>query len=261
MGLDVYLYTKAQEEANAVHEKASDAYYEREDWPSEAEKEKAREALPPYEFVTSVPSQQHPDHLFNRRYLRSSYNGSGFERAVPEMVGQDHGLYWIFEPVKFADQYEVELTEASISALEEAKARALQVAQEIRECDPLRTTSVTAHLGHREHMWQTPPSEEQALAWYREEQVKNAGRSDLFGGGGGYSNAKGSILGFAEGLEILGVTIGQNILGMPSAILVFRMGREGLDSYVQSAEITAEFCDEAIALIRQDGSCSMHWSG
>lgn len=260
MGLDIYLYTKAQAEANDAYEKASDAHYEREDWPSDEERERAHEALPKCELATDVLSEKYPDHLFNRRYLRSSYNGSGFERAVPEMVGQDHGLYWIFEPVKLADQYDVELTEASLPALEQAKARALQVAQEIRDCDPLRTTSVTAHFGHREHMWHEPPSEEQALAWYREEKAKNADRDNPFGGEG-YSNAKGGVFGFAEGMEVLGATIGQNILGMPSAILIFRMGREGLDSYIQSAEITAEFCDEAITLIRRDGGCSMHWSG
>jgi len=43
--------------------------------------------------------------------------------------------------------------------------------------------------------------------------------------------------------------------------LVYRASDGGFDSYVQAAEITAEFCDEAIALIERDGSCEMSWSG
>lgn len=257
MGLDVYLYTRAQAAANARHDEASEAFYEREDWPSEQERDKARAALPAYECQTDVPSERHPGHLFNRRYLRSSYNNSGFNGAVPEMVGADHGLYWIFEPVKPADEYEVELTEASIPALEEAKARALQVAEELRVCDPLRTTDVSAFLGSQEHLWQDLPTEGQVLAWYREERERNGDRHP----DGGYSNAKGAVFGFKKGMEVLAATVGRDVIGRPAAILVFRLGDEAKQSYIASAEITAEFCDEAIALIRKDGSCSMHWSG
>ncbi|WP_433233936.1 hypothetical protein [Actinomadura nitritigenes] len=257
MGLDVYLYTRQQAEANGRYEEAVNAFYEREDWPSE-ERDKARAALPAYESRTNVPSEKHPDHLFNRRYLRSSYNGSGFDAAVPEMVGADHGLYWIFEPVRLDDDYEIELTEADIPGLETAKARALTVADELRACDPLRTCEASAFFGSQEHMWSDLPTEEQVLAWYREERERNSERDDF---DGGYSNAKGMVFGFKKGMEVLAATVGKNIIGQPAAILVFRLGDEAKQSYVASAEITAEFCDEAIALIRKDGSCSMHWSG
>lgn len=257
MGLDIYLYTREQNEQNDAHEKASDAFYEREDWPSDAERQAARDALPPYVGYTDVPSERYPDHLFNRRYLRSSYNNSGFEGAIPEITGQRHGLYWIFEPVRTGDEYETELTGASIPALEQAKARALQVAEEIRTCDPLRTTTARCILGTRDHLWGQAPTEEQVLAWYREQKEENAERYAE----GGYSNAKGAVFGFTEGMEVLAATSGRDLLGGPAAVLVFRLGKEAHESYVQSAEIVAEFCDEAIALIRKDGSCSMHWSG
>lgn len=258
MGLDIYLYTRAQAEANERYEKASEAFYEREDWPSEEERTKAREALPPYETQTDVPSERHPDHLFNRRYLRSSYNNGGFESAVPDMVGENHGLYWIFEPVRLDDQYEVELTEASIPALETAKSRALQVADELRACDPLRTCDATAMVGPQDHLWSDWPSEDQVLTWFREERERHA--ASPFGDGG-YSNAKGTVFGFDRGMEVLALTAGRGVLGGPAAIAVFRLDDEVKQSYVASAEITAEFCDEAIGLIRKDGSCSMHWSG
>jgi hypothetical protein len=51
--------------------------------------------------------------------------------------------------------------------------------------------------------------------------------------------------GFAKGLEVLVAAIGVGILGTPAAVLVCRLPQEGLGSYVQSAEIVAEFCDEA----------------
>jgi hypothetical protein len=259
MGLDIYLYTREQAEQNERYEVASDVFYSREDWPSEEERKAARDALPQYVSQTKVPSERYPDHLFNRRYLRSSYNNSGFEGAVPEMTGEDHGLYWIFEPVRSGDEYETELTADSVPALEQAKARALQVAEEVRACDPLRTTTVSSHIGRAEHMWHEPPTEEQVLAWYRDERKRNADRNDAFGDS--YSNAKGAVFGFTEGMEVLATTVGRDILGWPSVVLVFRLGKEAHESYVQSAEIIAEFCDEAIALIRKDGSCLMCWSG
>lgn len=256
MGLDVYLYTRDQESANNLHSKASEAYYERYDSLTESEREAQRAELPPYVGYTSVPSKAHPEHLFNRRYLRSSYNGGGFNRAVPEMTGQDHDLGWIFESVRVDDQYEIELTAASISALEGARKRALQVADELRSCDPLRTMAESPMLGSRDHMWSELPTEEQVLDWYRAEKAKNGNRDEHFGES--YSNAKGTVLGFRKGLEVLGVTLGRDVLGRPAAVIVYRS--EAVDSYIQSAEITAEFCDEAIALIKQDGSCFIHWS-
>jgi len=258
MGLDIYLYTRDQHLANERHDEASEAFYSREDWPSEGERRAALDALPPYVGYTKVPSEKHPDHLFDRRYLRSSYNGSGFDRAVPEMVGEEHGLDWIFEPVRSEDDYETVLTESCIWSLGKAKERALQVVEELRGCDPLRTLAGSALFGPPEHMWSQPPTQEQVLDWYRSEKEKNGQRDDTWGEG--YSNAKGTVLGFTKGLEVLAVTLGRDVLGRPAAVVVFR-ANEQRDYLVQSAEIVAEFCDEAISLIKADGKCYMHWSG
>lgn len=205
------------------------------------------------------------------------------------MVGEDHGLYWIFEPIIGDDPEpdETEMTEFSIPALEDVKKRAMQVAQEITESDPLRTFTVNAMLGEAEHMWSQLPTEEQALAWYRQEQAEHVaraaqrkaeGKESPFGDDGGYSNAKGMVLGFTKGEEVLAVTLGANPLAglsaqmppntlggqmglLPQAVVIYRMAEQEKDSYIQSAEIIAEFCDEAIVLIRTDGVAHMHWSG
>jgi len=300
MGLDISLYTAAENQASKEHERAWDEWWknyhdeESGDLLPQFTKEQAEAAkakIPPYAGSTTVASEKHPKHLFNRRYLRSSYNGGGFNAAVPDMVGEDHGLYWIFEPVigDNPEPYETEFTPASIPGLEQCKERALQVAQEIRDCDPLRTMSVSTMLGGKEHMWHQLPTEEQVLEWYREEQQRHKNSLAKYAEEGkpvpswitedhAYSNAKGEVLGLDKGMEILAVTLGANPMAkfsamfdpntvggqmgvLPCPVLVYRMSQESKDSYIQSAEITAEFCDEAIELIKQDGSCMMHWSG
>lgn len=296
MGLDVSLYTKAEEEANNVHEKAWDEWYHKykddegnlRPGCTKEQMEEVRKDIPDYGHHGNPSSEKYPDHHFNRRYLRSSYNESGFNRAVPDMVGEDHGLYWIFEPVIGDNPEPSHTVLTDISALEQVKERALQVAEEMRQADPLRVSSVHTMLGTAEHMWHELPTEDQVLEWYREEQIKHAEKLAQYAaegkevpswvGDGGYSNAKGDVLGFNKGMEILAITLGANPLAKfsasmpantvggqmgltPHIMLVYRMGDESKESYIQSAEITAEFCDEAIELIKADGECHMHWSG
>jgi hypothetical protein len=261
MGLDIYLYTKAEREQNDAHDAAWNAAYAELDAGRMTEDQwKDKVIEPAYTSYKDVPSARHPGHLFNRRYLRSSYNGGGFNRAVPDFVGEDHGLYWIFEPMgREWDGDEGTLTEADVAELRECKTRAEQVAAELRACDPLRVTATTTMVGSAEHMWSNWPTEDQVLAWYREEKAKHTDKPSPFSEG--YSNAKGDVLGFTKGLEVLAATVGRDILGQPCAVLVYRASGEAFDSYVQSAEIVAEFCDEAISLIERDGSAYLSWSG
>lgn len=289
MGLDISLDSRSGHEADEAYDKAWEEWWE--EWhekPDGPEKTAAHDAIPPSSGGENPPSERYPDHLFNRRYLRSSYNGGGFNRAVPDMVGEDHGLYWIFQPVIGDDgePYSTELTISHVQLLEDVKKRALQVAREIKDADPLRTMTADAFLGPAEHMWHGLPTEEQVLAWYRDEQarhlaqaakLKEEGKEDHLGDGS-YMTAKGLVLGFEEGFEVLAATLGANPLSafsammpantiganlgaMPVVVLVYRLSDEAKESYVQSAEIVAEFCDEAIGLIHADGSCFMHWSG
>jgi hypothetical protein len=260
MGLDIYLYTREQFEANERHDLASNAFYEWDDYDSLSDDERNRLSaeIPEYKHYEDVPSARYPDHLFNRRYLRSSYNDGGFNRAVPDLTGTDHGLYWIFAPLgrEWDGDSGVLITD-DLPRLREAQKRAEQVVGELLSCDPIRVLSETPVLGEREHMWSSLPDEDQVLAWYRDEKAQHGSRGD----DGGYSNDKGLVLGFSRGLEVLAVTLGVDLLGRPAAILVYRQEKESLDSYVQSAEIVVEFCDEAVALVERDGSAQMVWSG
>lgn len=64
-----------------------------------------------------------------------------------------------------------------------------------------------------------------------------------------------------DGLTILAAVPGRRTFNVPAVHLVYRMEPDGRDHYVATAEITAEFCDEALDLIRRDGSAVMSWSG
>lgn len=264
MGLDIYLYAKDEQAASDAHSEASNALCARPDYDELTEEQRKDEwaKLPPYPKRVEVPSIAYPDHFFNRRYLRSSYNSGGFNRAVPDMTGQEHDLYWIFEPVRgTGDSYEFEMTTGSIGALEESLKRATQVAQELRECDPLRVDSASSMQGAADHLWNQPPREAEVLQWYRAEKARRAGREkrdEHFSEG--YSCAKGTVLGFTQGQEVLAVATGRDCLGGPAAIFIYR-APEARDDYIKCAEIVAEFCDEAMNLIRRDGAAFLHWSG
>lgn len=264
MGLDIYLYTAIDAAQNKAHNEASDAFYDRDDYDSipEDEKQAIRDAMPPYTPHADVASERYPEHLFNRRYLRSSYNGGGFNHAVPQLLAtsgekeyphERGSLYWIFEPMgREWDGDEGTLTHDDIGKLRSCKARAVEVAEELKKSDRLRVTTISPNI------FSGPPqnSDDDALRMYRAELPLN----ESFGEGW-YS--KGPDLNvFGKGMNVLAAIVGKGTFGEPAVHLVYKPTEDdGFDSYVQSAEIVAEFCDEAIALIERDGGASMSWSG
>lgn len=253
MGLDVYLYTKAEREANDAHNVASEALFGRPDYDAlpESEKKALYEALPSYASHENPASEQYPDHLFNRRYLRSSYNGGGFNRAVPEMVGENHDLYWIFKPMgREWDGDEGTLTKDDVPKLQASKARALEVAEELRRADRLRVVTVSPNF------LLAPPThgDTDALAMYRKVVRERPIAPDDW-----WSSRDMDV--FGDGLPVLAAIPGKASFGVPGVHLIYKQDAEIVDTYIQSAEIVAEFCDEAISLIERDGSCSMSWSG
>lgn len=262
MGLDVYLYTKAEAAANEAHNEASNAFYERPDYDKLSDDEKAeiRTTIPPYESQKDVASERYPDHLFNRRYLRSSYNGGGFNHAVPQMLGHSGdvsyphergSIYWIFEPMgREWDGDDGNLTAADVDALRASKARALEVADGLRKADRLRVVTISPNF------LMAPPEhdDDAALRLYRTHIAGRDIKPDDW-----YSTRDLEV--FGDGLKVLAAIPGKATFNVPGVHLIYRQPDEGYDSYIQSAELVAEFCDEAIALIERDGSCSMSWSG
>ncbi len=269
MGLDIYLYTAAQAAQNDAYDKASAALYAdgpdgkspRDGMTDDEYKEwSAEHSYTPYE---DVPSHAHPDHLFNRRYLRSSYNSGGFNHAVPEMLGSSGvddakypnergSIYWIFEPMgREWDGDEGTVGADDVVRLRACRVRALEVADALRSCDRLRVVTVGPN------MFSPPPmhTDNDALAMYRQHAAEREIKPDDW-----YLSGPDLEI-FGDGLKILAAIPGKATFNVPGVHLIYRQQDDGIDSYIQSAEIVAEFCDEAIDLIERDGSCRISWSG
>jgi hypothetical protein len=265
MGLDIYLLEKEVEERNNARDKAYEDLYTRKekDEITEEEYEVLRKDLPKFESYPEVASKAHPDFWMNRRYLRSSYNGGGFNYAVPELLGdaEHQGFYTIFAPILPEDEeYLIELHLKHVVALRKCKKNADQVATQLRGNGPflrVQTVEAESHLGDAEHLWAKPPTSDEALAWYRE-QLARPESSGPFGES--WSNAKGTFWGKpdSEGFNVLASVPGKDILGRPCVHLVYR--NEAAGHYAMTADVAGEFCDEAIALIKRDGVAYIHWS-
>jgi hypothetical protein len=147
------------------------------------------------------------------------------------------------------DGNEGTLTADDIDKLRASKSRALDVADALRKCDRLRVFTVSPN------MFSEMPShsDDDALRMYREHRDAREIKPDDW-----YSTRGLEV--FGDGLSILAAIPGKATFGIPGVHLIYRSG-DGFESYVQSAEIVAEFCDEAIGLIERDGSCHMSWSG
>lgn len=264
MGLDVYMLTQAETKQNEIHNAESDALWERKEAGeiTDAEWEIERKKITPYvsswsgdgEFASKV----HGNQLFTRRYLRSSYNDGGFDRAVPEFLGEENKtLWWIFEPLGDLEEGHIEVTDTVKLAL--CRERAKEVAEKLAQVGhALRVDTVSADpiVGTAEHMWNDVPNSAQALEWYREQTERDNTM------GGGWSNAKGMFVAGPgeDGLNVLGMVAGVDVLNRPALHLIYAVPREHVESYRISAEITVEFCEEAIDLVLRDGSVWITWS-
>lgn len=239
MGLDVYLYPKRDHELNAAYWAAWNAEYE--SFEAMTPEQRAQwDADHPQAGHVDVKSEAYPEHMFNRRYLRSSYNGGGFNNAVPEMVGADHGLYWIFEPVRKGEE-DADLTAESLPALAECRGRALQVVEELRACDRLRTMTIEPNMFRGPQ----PDDADGALKLFREHVGKDPAQWAA------YAESKTCY-----------ASVRDSYSGPRFCVhLIYRTADIGFDYYLQAAEITVDFCDEAVALVERDGAAFMSWSG
>jgi hypothetical protein len=238
MGLDIYLYTKAQGLQNEAYTKEEADFYgegwELYDEKTEAEREHFRNNRQfSYTHIQDVPARAYPGKstLNNRRYLRSSYNGGEYDK------------WW---------------TEEDIPGLLTAQKRAEKIAVDLMNLEtPVDVLTVSGN------MFSPPPNvtESEALAWAREQLQKAKEGPDDFFGGGGWQNGTGHFFGTGEALlEVVAAVPGQDYFGTPGVHLVYKADG-ALDSYIESATIVGEFAEEAVELIREDGSCYVSWSG
>jgi hypothetical protein len=112
------------------------------------------------------------------------------------------------------------------------------------------------------NMFSAPPTltDRQALDWARGEVEKALTEQSGFLGSSGWSNGTGTFFGLTDPLKVVAAVPGQDYFGTPAVHLVYE-ANEAVESYVEFATITAEFAEEAIELIKADGSCFVSWSG
>ena len=273
MGLDVYLNTVERSKAQEAYSKAWEEAYES-GWDdlTDEEKKAFREKWP-WPSQEDVPSQTNPEHLFNKAYLRSSYNEGGFEAVVPpwlakpadeEAEEQESGvtnpenygsLAWIFEPVRSLEpsDYDIQLAFEHVPYLHECHARAAEVARglgALRETGALKVSQLAAPFPGREL------TKQEAITFAQDALSRQA-----FGGDGGWTNGIGTYFG-KEGLQVIAAIPAKRQYGFdPMYYLVYRASQDDLQWYHEAALIVGEFINYAIELVERDGSAELVWSG
>lgn len=251
MGLDISTWTKAEKAAAEAH----DAKFENFDYDKATDAEK--DEYHNWPRYTTVPSVKHPQDINERRYLRSSYNGGGFNNAVPRLTGNERDTYYhVFEPlIGDGEEYEIEVTDLGL--VKECHGRALEVVDHLRSVgDTVSVTDVSA-VPLRPDLYGEKNSAEDALRLYRQEAQKY---KDAGGSFGSYSNALGDFW-LDEPLKVRGAIPGTDIIGRPCLHLIFDVPNEVRESYLASAEVLVEYFEELAELVKHDGLAYIHWSG
>lgn len=182
-----------------------------------------------------IKSELYPDHLCNKAYLRSSYNGAGFNSFIQELTGI--GLYEIFEP---GGEYEIPLSPEKI---ETAKQTTTKLIEKIKAMPKERIVAVETISAN---LFADKPKidSEQAIKIYLDEIDRNTGSRD-------YSNINGLFC--FDGFEIVAAVPGVDVFGNSGVHLVYR---KDVEWYMQMAEIILEFLDHAKTLENP----ILHWS-
>lgn len=243
MGLDISIYSKQQFDESKRIDAAWDAWKEGEPKPE-------RDEVAPDALTEERKSDLHPDNICNPVYLRSSYNESGFNSAVPAFLLDSEATYYgILAPVVGDDPgptYWHEVTDPGKVLL--AQDRARDVARRLRAVEnPLQVLSVYNH-------GRSTMDKVDAAKWVADELSKPKGWD------GDYSNAVGLIS--PGGITVHGVTVSSrgDILLVVKA--VDSDGEKWTRHYADSAEVLAEeFCDTILKLIERDGVAYIGWSG
>lgn len=247
MGLDIYLDDLADPKPHFVDhdvlckDLGIPSHYK--DRTDEANEQlRAEQAKRQAEIDRDFASRVHPEHTTsNRRYLRSSYNGGGFDAVVKNLVGRD--LAYIFEP---PEDYEWEPTKEDLAL---ARKRAEEVRDALTTTIDLRvsTESATSLFAG-----QSLVTEERVLGIVRDELARE--RPHFIGGS--YSNSKGAFY-LDKPLEVIALVPGVDVFGKPAIHVVCRPDEDNSKYYRDMADVVIEFIDEALAMERPQIS----WSG
>jgi len=273
MGLDVYLYKYTQFAERIAAEQAREERHEA-NWQamqngrkyedlSESEKESVRakneaeDAANPLPGTTEkieIPSAKHPEHYFKVGYLRSSYNDSGINNILRNLLGKDKDLHSIFDVTR--EDYHVRPDWQT--AKDKALALLVEFNRHVEENGFMCVMDVThnAFIDPR----QTPGSEKEALDIFARLRREQMGRRD--GEGGNFSNRDGHFFFSGDGFKVRALLPGRykSFAGEQLATYVVYEGEA--DWYRQALEITIEMCDWVLSQPADPAvEYVLHWSG
>lgn len=181
-------------------------------------------------YGAGVKSALHPEHICTPDYLRSSYNGSGFNSVVGNACG-GRDFAWVFEPV-LTDDYPFA---ASKDGLAECRKRALTLQADFVATEPVGVEFYSA-IPLRPDLYDVRSDEDAIKAW-RAEQSGNATSNFC-----NYSNAKGYFYG--DPLTVKAILPGKGFMG-PGVYIICEQNQT---FYREAFDVLIEFIDNALSM-------------
>lgn len=192
----------------------------------------------PWDIEThTVPSEKHPDHLFSKTYLRSSYNDGGFNRTIYNNIGIT--LEDIFEPCTRSevDVYALQPTEMELFMCRE---NANNAYKKFMNSDKVKAVSVS-------DLSDGATTLEEAMELYRQE-IKSG-----YNGFSSYSNQHGMFF-IKDPAKVRAIIPGQTMTGRMGVHVLMDMETA---FYEQAFEVLIEFIDHALTMTKP----TLLWSG
>lgn len=193
-------------------------------------------------------SERHPDHLFEKGYLRSSYNDGGIDRVMGNLISTTLSQIFDAPPDRYDFGFGKRRQAAALERLREAleKMRSVQA-----NGSGLSVSTESPML-----LGQGPDriDSEDAIRIVREAQEEHAKRAKdpkAFQMSA-YSNRAGTFF-LDEPLEVVALVRGYSVLGEPAFHVVTKMD---LKWYIEALEVTEEFIEHAGTLAQP----RLHWS-
>ena len=218
--------------------------------------------------LIAEPLPEEEDGFFmNSTYLRSSYNGAGFDRVVPQLTGDEtltfqdiffEALDNCFSPMTKPEVYEIDNDDGddgrtfwrkeNIPHLEMASDRAWDAFYKIKAAD--RFAQETLLLAHDNDSYERLDEDRATVTYLKEKNENKTGEPRY---------RKGYNHFYHDGLTI--VSILQTMwASRPTITIVYQVSEEWVIGYMEAAKAAAKFAQRAIDIIKKEGEVEFVWS-
>lgn len=200
-------------------------------------------------------STLYPDHMFKIGYFRSSYNDSGINRVMRNLIGID--LYDIFPEAKEKDAYQIQPDWNA--ALERSQTALQKMHDLVVEGNTYKVFALDDFMFVDEN---TPYSERQALqAFLKEKDKWSKNKQEDKLNFDSYSNRLGTFH-MADPLEVVAFIKGKKEYGNKGDItyVIYKSSTEDIIWYIQAMEIVVETIKYVLGSGEPE-KFAMRWSG